>query len=64
MNHSQFHSQDKDVTEYYHVTLESGRDFIMSSTKDVEDAAWDAYEEAALMDDYLVDVQPLGTYYD
>jgi hypothetical protein len=43
----------------YHVTTESGRTFILNSGYDVYVAAWDAYEEACLMDDYLVDVQPI-----
>ena len=43
----------------YHVTLESGRDFILNSGYEVWQAAYDAYEEAALMDDYLVDVEPI-----
>jgi hypothetical protein len=41
----------------YHVTLQSGRDFIMNHDGNVEDVAWDAYEEACLMDDYLEDVE-------
>ena len=44
----------------YHVTLKSGRTFILNSGYDVYETAWEAYEEAALMDDYLVDVQPIG----
>ncbi len=43
----------------YHVTMESGRTFILNSGYDVYVAAWDAYEEACLFDDYLVDVQPI-----
>ena len=43
----------------YHVKLSSGRDFIMEHKGDVYDLAYDAYEEACLMDDYLVDVQPV-----
>ena len=43
----------------YHVTLESGRDFILNSGYDVYQAAYDAYEEAWLYDDYLVDVVPI-----
>ena len=43
----------------YHVTLSSGRDFIMESNKDVYEIAYEAYEEACLMDDYLVDVEPI-----
>ncbi len=45
----------------YHCKLVSGRDFVL--TTDIEDAnersevlGWTAYEEAALMDDYLVNV--------
>ena len=43
----------------YHVTLQSGRDFILNSGYDVYQAAYDAYEEACLHDDYLVDVVPV-----
>ena len=43
----------------YHVTLQSGRDFILNSGYDVYQAAYDAYEEACLYDDYLVDVVPV-----
>ena len=43
----------------YHVELSSGRDFIMDTNKDVYDIAYDAYEEACLMDDYLVNVTPI-----
>ena len=38
----------------YHVTMKSGRDFILNSGYDVYEAAWEAYEEACLHDDYLV----------
>ena len=48
-----------DTNVKYHVTLESGRSFILNSGYDVEDVAWDAYEEACLMDDYLVNVEPI-----
>ena len=47
----------------YHVTLESGRDFIMNSiysafnADDAHVVAEEAMEEAALMDDYLDDVR-------
>ena len=44
----------------YHVTLKSGRTFILNSGYDVYQAAYDAYDEACLMNDYLVDVQPIG----
>ena len=46
----------------YLVQLESGRDFVMESNyldtdpEDVVDLAYEAYDEAALMDDYLIDV--------
>jgi len=36
----------------YHVTLASGRDFILNS-------GYEVYEEACLHDDYLVDVVPI-----
>tara|TARA_R100000152_G_scaffold14293_1_gene6479 strand:- start:2069 stop:2275 length:207 start_codon:yes stop_codon:yes gene_type:complete len=49
-----------DTNVKYHVTLESGRSFILNSSYNVENVAWDAYEEACLMDDYLVDVHPIG----
>ena len=47
----------------YHVTLESGRDFIMNSiysafnADDAHTVAYEAMEEAALMDDYLSDLR-------
>ena len=43
----------------YHVTLASGRDFILNSGYDVYETAYEAYEEAWLMDDYLVNVEPI-----
>ena len=43
----------------YYVVLKSGRDFILKSGYEVWQAAYDAYEEACLMDDYLVDVVPI-----
>ena len=43
----------------YHVTLASGRDFILTSGYDVYQVAYDAYDEACLMDDYLVNVEPI-----
>ena len=43
----------------YHVIMESGRTFILNSGSDVYDAAYYAYDEACLHDDYLVDVQPI-----
>lgn len=49
-----------DTQQKYHVTLKSGRTFILNSGYDVYQAAYDAYDEACLMDDYLVDVQPIG----
>ena len=47
------------VTTKYRVTLASGRDFILNSGYDVYEAAYDAYEEACLHDDYLVNVEPI-----
>ena len=45
----------------FHVKLQSGRDFIMeSNAKDEYELAWESYEEACLMDDYLVDVELLS----
>jgi len=47
----------------YHVTLQSGRDFIMNSPYDSRNPdeayslAYEAMDEAALMDDYLVNVE-------
>jgi len=57
MIHSLF---DKDGDRKYHVILQSGRDFILNASKDVESVAWEAYEEACLMDDYLVDIIPVN----
>tara|TARA_B100001250_G_scaffold409711_1_gene434614 strand:- start:2844 stop:2975 length:132 start_codon:yes stop_codon:yes gene_type:complete len=38
-------------------TLESGRTFVLSMpTNDSIEAAYEAFEEAALMDDYLTDL--------
>ena len=44
---------------HYYVTLESGRSFVLKSTGDWYTAAYDAHEEAKLMDDYLIDVIPI-----
>ena len=43
----------------YHVTLESGRDFILDCPEgdDAMGVAYAAYDEACLMDDYLIDVE-------
>tara|TARA_R100000458_G_scaffold50286_1_gene50384 strand:- start:271 stop:438 length:168 start_codon:yes stop_codon:yes gene_type:complete len=47
----------------YHVTLQSGRDFIMKSQYDSRnpdgayEVAYEAYDEACLMDDYLEDIE-------
>ena len=43
----------------YLVTLQSGRTFVLNSGYDVYQAAYDAYDEACLHDDYLVNVEPL-----
>ena len=45
----------------YHVKLSSGRDFVMTSqAKDEYELAYECYEEACLMDDYLVDAELLS----
>ena len=47
----------------YLCVLESGRDFVLDSPyyhedpEDAEDLAWEALDEAAIMDDYLLDVR-------
>ena len=47
----------------YLVLLESGRDLILDSPyyhedpEDVEELAYEAMDEAALMDDYLIDIR-------
>ena len=41
----------------YHVTMASGRDFILNSGYDVYETAYEAYEEACLHD--LVNVEPI-----
>ena len=43
----------------YHILTQSGRDFIMDTDKDVYEIAYAAYEEACLMDDYLVNIIPI-----
>ena len=43
----------------YHVIFESGRDLILNSGYDVYETAYEAYEEACLHDDYLIDVIPI-----
>jgi len=47
------------MNHHYYVTLESGRSFVLKSTEDWYTAAYDAHEEAKLMDDYLIDVIPI-----
>ena len=41
----------------YHVTLQSGRDFILTHEGNEYVIAYEAYEEACLHDDYLVNVE-------
>ena len=41
----------------YHVKLQSGRDLILDHPGNEYDIAYEAYEEACLHDDYLVDVE-------
>ena len=54
--------KDADMNHYL-CTLESGRDFVISSPYDSRNPdeayslAYDAMDEAALMDDYLIDVE-------
>jgi hypothetical protein len=43
----------------YLVELQSGRTIVMNSSLDPEEAAWDAYDEACLMDDYLKNITPI-----
>ena len=43
----------------YHVIFASGRDIILNSGYDVYETAYEAYEEACLHDDYLVNVIPI-----
>ena len=43
----------------YRVIMASGRDFILNSGYDVYETAYEAYEEACLYDDYLVNVEPI-----
>ena len=43
----------------YHVLTKSGRDFIMETDKDVYELVYEAYDEACLMDDYLVNITPI-----
>ena len=53
-----FHNHRRLAMPKYHVKLSSGRDFIMTSkAKDEYELAYECYEEACLMDDYLVDVE-------
>ena len=40
----------------YHVQLSTGRDLVIQHPGNEYDIAWEAYEEACLHDDYLVDV--------
>ena len=47
------------MNTHYYVTLESGRSFVLKSSSDWYTAAYDAHEEAKLMDDYLIDVIPI-----
>ncbi len=46
--------------QQYLVTLQSGRTFILNSGYDVYETAYEAYDEACLMDDYLVNVEPIS----
>jgi len=46
--------------QHYLVTLKSGRTFVLKSGYDVYETAYHAYDEAKLMDDYLVNVEPIS----
>jgi len=46
------------MSRCYHATLQSGRDFMFVSEDD-HCAATEASLEAALMDDYLVNLEPI-----
>ena len=48
----------QEANKHYRCCLESGRDFMILATDDM-DAAYTAYDEAALMGDYLIDVIPV-----
>ena len=52
-------TQHMDV-QHYLVTLQSGRTFVLKSGYDVYETAYEAYDEACLMDDYLVNVEPIS----
>ena len=43
----------------YLVKMQSGRTFVLNSGHDVYEVAYEAYDEACLHDDYLVDVIPV-----
>tara|TARA_R100001594_G_scaffold8208_2_gene21483 strand:- start:1304 stop:1486 length:183 start_codon:yes stop_codon:yes gene_type:complete len=58
MDAHHFNTSPIDNTKYL-VTTKSGRTFVLKSGYDVYQAAFDAYEEACLMDDYLVNVEPI-----
>ena len=42
----------------YHVTMTNG-DYIYESDEDVYELAYKCYEEAHLMNDYLVNIEPI-----
>ena len=53
------YDQGRSWTMKYLVTMASGRDFVLNSGYDVYETAYEAYEEACLHDDYLVNVEPI-----
>ena len=55
---NQHDSLYREANKHYRCCLESGRDFMILASDDM-DAAYTAYGEAALMDDYLIDVIPV-----
>ena len=46
--------------QHYLVTLKSGRTFVLKSGYDVYEVAYHAYDEACLMNDYLVNVESIN----
>ena len=49
----------QELNMMYYIQVASGRDFMMHTDKDVYTIAYEAYEEACLMDDYLVNITPI-----
>ncbi len=43
----------------YYIEMKSGHDYMMHTDKDVYTIAYEAYEEACLTNDYLVNITPI-----